>query len=75
MERLNSGESKIIFRIILCFVIIGLMISGRVEWQEAEATRKYFSIVLILQEKFCTSELSKVMKDAVLLILNYRTMS
>ena len=24
MERLNSGEEKIIFRIILCFVIIGL---------------------------------------------------
>ena len=29
MERLNSGESKIIFRIILCFVIIGLTKSGK----------------------------------------------
>ena len=37
-------------------------------------TRKDFSIVLIRQEQFCTSELSKVIQDAVLLILLYRTM-
>ena len=36
--------------------------------------RKYFSIVLILQEQFCTSELSKVIQDAILLILHFRTM-
>ena len=35
----------------------------------------YFSIVLILQEQFCTSELSKVIQDAILLILRYKTMS
>ena len=28
-----------------------------------------------LQEQFCTSELSKVIQDAILLILHYRTMS
>ena len=50
MERLNSGERKIIFRIILCFVIIGLTKSGRAAWQEEEDTRKDFSIVLIFQE-------------------------
>ena len=37
--------------------------------------KKYFSIVLILQEQFCTSELSKVIQDVILLILHYRTMS
>ena len=47
---------------------------GRAVWQEEEDKRKDFSIVLILQEQFCTSELSKVIQDAVLLILLYRTM-
>ena len=75
MERLNSGESKIIFRNISCIVIIGLTESGRAAWQEEEEKRKKFSIVLILQEQFCTSELFKVIQDAVLLILHYRTMS
>ena len=64
MEQLNSGESKIIFRLISCIVIIGLM-----------ETRKDFSVVLILQEQFCTSELFKAIQDAILLILHYRTMS
>ena len=37
----------------MCFVIIGLMKSGRAPWQEEEKdTRKDFSIVLILQEQF-----------------------
>ena len=49
--------------------------SGRAAWQEEEEKRKDFSIVLILQEQFCTSELFKVIQDAVLLILHYRTMS
>ena len=40
-----------------------------------EDKRKDTSIVLILQEQFCTSELSKVIQDAVLLSLHYRTMS
>ena len=29
MEQLNSGESKTIFRIISCIVIIGMIASGR----------------------------------------------
>ena len=57
------------------FSIIGLTRSGRAPWQEEEETRKYFCIVLIHQEKFCTSELFKVIQDAILLILHYRTMS
>ena len=47
-----SGDEKIIFRTILCILDIGLMKSGRVSWKKEEETRKYFSIVLILQEKF-----------------------
>ena len=75
MERLNSGELKIIFRIIWKFVIIGRTKSGRAAWQEEKDTRKDFSIVLILKEHFCTSELSKVIQDAILLILPNRIMS
>ena len=59
----------------MCFVIIGLTKSGRAPWQEEEDTRKDFSIVLILQEQFCTLELSKVIQDAILLILHYRTIT
>ena len=73
MERLNSGESKTIFRNISCIVIIGLTTSGRKAWQE-EATRKDTSIVLTHQEQSCTSELFKAIQDAVSLILLYRTM-
>ena len=40
MERLNSGELKIIFRNISSIVIIGLTTGGRKAWQEEEETRK-----------------------------------
>ena len=73
MERLNSGESKTIFRNIFCIVIIGLTTSGRNAWQEEEETRKDTSIVLIHQERSCTSELFKVFQEAVSLILLYMT--
>ena len=54
---------------------IGLLMYGRARWQEAEATRKDFNIVLIRQDKkFFTFELSKVIQDAIPLILHYRTM-
>ena len=43
------------------------MKSGRAAWQEEEDTRKDFSIVLVLQEQFCKSELSKVIQDAILI--------
>ena len=73
MERLNSGESKTIFKNISCVVIIGLTASGRKPWQEEDETRKDTSVVLILQEQSCTYELFKVIQDVVLLILLYRT--
>ena len=75
LERLNSGESKTIFRNISCIVIIGLTTSGRKTWQEEEEeTRTYTNIVLIHQEQSCTSELFKAIQDAVSLILLYSTM-
>ena len=51
------------------------MKSGEALWQKEEETRKDFNIVLIHQEKFFTSEFFKVIQDAILLILHYRTMS
>ena len=62
------------FRTILCILNIGLMKSGRAPWQEEEETRKDFSIVLMLQEKFFTFELFTVIQDALPLILHFRTM-
>ena len=52
-----------------------LMKSGRAAWQEEEITRKDFSIVLMLRVKFFTSEIFKVIQDAILWNLHYRTMS
>ena len=54
---------------------IGLMKCERVKWQEAEATREDFNIVLTRQEKkFSISELFNVIQDAIPLILHCRAM-
>ena len=75
MVRLNSGDYKTIFETNLSTLSIGLMKCGRARWQEAEATRKDFNIVLTCQDKkLFISELFKVIQDAVLLILHSRTM-
>ena len=48
---------------------------GTAKWQEAEATRIDFNIVLTRQDKkFFISELFKVIQDVIPLILHYRTM-
>ena len=48
---------------------------GRARWQEAEATRKDFNVVLIHQDKkISTSELFKVIQEAIPLFLHCRTM-
>ena len=49
--RLNSGDKTIFFGVNLRTLNNGLMKCGRAKWQEAEATRKYFNIVLIRQDK------------------------
>ena len=69
MERSNCGDSKMISGTNLSTLNIGLMICGRVQWQEAEATRKDFNVVLTHQDKkFFISELFKTILDAVPLI-------
>ena len=74
MQRLNSGDSKVVFGTNLSTLNIALMKCGRVKWQEAEATRKDFNIVLIHQyKKFFILELFKVIQDAIPLILHYVT--
>ena len=51
----------------------GLTICGRARWQEAEATRKDFNIVLTRQDKkFFVSEPFKVIQDAIPLILHFQ---
>ena len=40
MERLNSGEQRIVFGTILSALNIGLLKCGRVQWQEEEETTK-----------------------------------
>ena len=51
MERLNSGEEKIIFGTNLRILDIGPMKSRRASWQEEEEKRKDFNIVLTRQEQ------------------------
>ena len=77
MERLKSWRIKDnLQKHLSCIVIIGLTKSGRKAWQEEEETRRDISIVLIrFRNNLCTSELFKVMQNAVSLILLYRTMS
>ena len=60
---------------ILSTLSVGPMKSWRAQRHEAEETGKDFSFVPMLQEKLFTSELFKVIQDAILLILHYRTMS
>ena len=64
-----------IFRTNLSTLNIGLVKCGIAKCKVAEATRKDFNTVLIRQDKkFFTSELFKVIQDAILLILHFRTM-
>ena len=64
-----------IFGTNLSTLTIGLMICGRARWQHAEAIGKDFNTVLTGQDKkFFTSELFKVIQDAIPLILHCRTM-
>ena len=64
-----------IFGTNLSTLNIGLMICGRARWQEAEATRKDFNIALIHEDKkLFSSELFKVIQDAIPLIVRCRTM-
>ena len=71
----NSGELNRIFRNISCIALIGLTASGRHAWQEEEETRKDSSCTDSSGLTLYESELFKVIQDAILLILHFKTMS
>ena len=74
MEQSNSGELNFIFEVILHKCSIGLMIVGKLVWQQEEVQKEDFSIALIIREESFTSELFKDTLETILLILRYRTM-
>ena len=74
MEQLNSTELNSIFEIILHKYSIGLMIVGKLVWQQEEVRKEDISIALMIREEFFTSELFKDTLETILLILRYRTM-
>ena len=57
MEQFNSGELNFIFEIIPHKYSIGLMIVGKLVWQQEEVQKGDISIALINREKSFTSEL------------------
>ena len=74
MEQLKSGESNFIFEIIIHKYRIGLMIVGKLVWQQEEVRKEDISIALMIREEFFTSVLFRDTLEAILLILRYRTM-
>ena len=74
MEQLNSTELNSIFEIILHKYSIGLMIVGKLVWQQEEDRKEDISIALIILEESFTSELFKDTLETISLILRYRTM-
>ena len=68
----DFGDWTIVFGTNLRTLSIGLTFCGRTRWQEAEAIRKDFNIVLTSQDK--KFFLFKAIQDAVSVILFYRTM-
>ena len=74
MEQLNSTSLISIFEIILHKYSIGLMIVGKLVWQQEEVRKEDISIALIIREESFTSELFKDTLETILLTLRYRTM-
>ena len=74
MEQLNSTESNSTFEIIIHKYKFGLMIVGKLVWQQEEVQKGDISIALIIREQSFTSELFKDTLEIISLILHYRTM-
>ena len=74
MEQLNFARLSFIFKIIIHKYRIGLMIDGKLVWQQEEDPNEDISIALIIREESFTSELFKDILEAISLILRYRTM-
>ena len=69
MEQLNSTELNSIFEIILHKYSIGLMIVGKLVWQQEEVRKEDISIALIIREESFASELFKDTLETISLIL------
>ena len=54
MEQLNSTKSNFIFEIIIHNYSIGLMIVGKLVWQQEEVQKEDISTALIIREQFST---------------------
>ena len=74
MEQLNSTKSNSIFEIIIHKYKFGLMIVGKLVWQQEEVRKEDTSIALMIREEFFTSVLFRDTLEAISLILRYRTM-
>ena len=74
MEQFNSTELNSIFEIIIHKYSIGLMIVGKLVWQQEEVRKEDISIALMILEEFFTSVLFRDTLDVISLILCYRTM-
>ena len=74
MEQFNSIESSSIFEIIIHTYNCGLMIVGKLVWQQEEVQKEDISIALIIRKQSFTSVLFRDTLEAILLILRYRTM-
>ena len=76
MEQLSSTEIK--FSSSKSFIHkyskFGLMIVGKLVWQQEEVRNEDVSIALMIREEFSTSELFKDTLETILLILRYKTM-
>ena len=73
MERLNLARSYSKFEIII-HKHFGLMIVGKLVWQQEEVRKEYISIAMMIREEFFTSVLFRDNLEIISLILRYRTM-
>ena len=69
MEQLNFTKSSSIFEIIIHKYNFGLMIVGKLVWQQEEVRKEDISIALIIREQFSTSVLFRSILETILLIL------
>ena len=74
MEQFNSGELNFIFEINSHKYSIGLMIVGKLVWQQEEVQKGDISIALKIREESFTSVLFRHTLGIISLILRYRTM-
>ena len=73
MEQLNSTKSNSIFEIIIHKYNFGLMIVGKLFWQQEEVQKGDISIALIIREQPFTSVIFRDTLEAISLIQRYRT--